>query len=567
MSKNDSICLLKQDKGRGVVIVDRTDYVSKCEKLLENKQFVQLNEDPTEKFEGRIQRTLRELKKNKQFTEKEYSTIYPSSSRPGRFYATAKRHKVPDNSRDINILPLRPIVSNIGTATYGLSKYLAKLLHPLSVSSYTISSTQDFVNKIKDEKVPDGHKLVSFDVTSLFTNVPLDYTINVILQKIYRDKLVKTKIKRNEMKRLLELCTKELHFSFNGKMYKQIDGVVMGNPLGPVIANIFMVEMENNKVPMMSNLLTMWYRYVDDTIAFVKEDQINNIMNLHNNFHKDIKFTHETEENGEIPFLDVLVQRGDNNGLRLKVYRKKTCSNMYIHWNSFAPTAWKIGTLEGIIRRAYTICSDRNDLQSELSFISEIFKTINGYPLTVIRNSQKKMKDKLASTTSARQEQGNSDDNREAQPYLIMPYAGREGEKVISKIIKRMPEQIKPKVVYKGTKLSTFFSIKDKIDNEHYSNIVYCYESKIDERVTYIGETKCRFGKRTKEHQGIDKNSAINADHKLKGLPPPSPSEFNILAKNYNNRLKRRIAESLCIKENKPSLNIQIDAYKLNLFN
>ena len=118
-------------------------------------------------------------------------------------------------------------MSNIRTATYGIWKYLAKLLYPLSVSDYTINSTQDFLTKIKDEEVPQGYKLVSFDVTSLFTNVPLDYIINIILRKIYKDKLIKTKLKRDEMRELLELSTKELHFSFNDKMYKQVDGVVM----------------------------------------------------------------------------------------------------------------------------------------------------------------------------------------------------------------------------------------------------------------------------------------------------------------------------------------------------
>ena len=233
LSRNEAICLLKQDKGRGVIITDRIDYVEKCEQLLKSKQFVQLENDPTEKFEGPVQRTLLDLKKKKRFTGDEYSKIYPSSSRPGCFYATGKRHKVPENCNEINRLPLRPIVTNIGTATYGLSKYLAKLLYPLSVSLYTINSTQDFVNKIRDEEIPNGHKLVSCDVTSLFTNVPLDYVIKVALRKIYRDKLIKTKIKKNEMKMLLELCTKELHFSFNGKMYRQVDGVVMETPSDP----------------------------------------------------------------------------------------------------------------------------------------------------------------------------------------------------------------------------------------------------------------------------------------------------------------------------------------------
>ena len=96
---------------------------------------------------------------------------------------------------------------------------MAKLLQPLSVSEYTILSTQDFVSKIKNTAVPEGYRLVSFDVTSLFTYVPLSYTINIILKKIYKEKLIKTKLKRKEMKELLELCTKELHFTFNGKLY------------------------------------------------------------------------------------------------------------------------------------------------------------------------------------------------------------------------------------------------------------------------------------------------------------------------------------------------------------
>ena len=538
--------------------------------MLKSKQFVQLNDDPTVSFESRIQRTLRELKNKKRFTEQEYSTIYPSSSRPGRFYATAKRHKLPEDSTDISQLPLRPIVSNIGTATYGLSKYLAKLLKPLSVSEYTISSTKDFVDKIKDKEVQDGYKLVSFDVSSLFTNVPLDFTINVVLRKIYRDKLIKTKIKRNEMKMLLELCTKELHFAYNGKMYKQVDGVVMGNPLGPVIANIFMVELENSIVPAMSDILTTWYRYVDDTIAFVKEDQINNIISTLNNYHRDIKFTHETEENGAISFLDVHMQRTSNNKLRLKVYRKATCYNIYIHWNSFAPTNWKLGTLEGMIRRAYLICSEEEDLKSELSFIAHTFNTINGYPWEVIQKCQDKVKEKFSSTATNGTEEvptENKDDDEKAQPFVIMPYAGRGGEKVMSKITKKIPENVRPKIVYTGTKLSSFFSVKDKVKTEHLSNLVYYYQNRRDEDSDYTGETKGRYGKRIGEHQGRDKASAIVVDFQAKGLPPPSPSEFTILGRNYTNRLKRRIAESLFIKEKKPSLNVQVDAYKLKLFN
>ena len=57
--------------------------------------------------------------------------------------------------------------------------------------------------------------MVSFDVSSLFTNVPLEYTINIILEKVYKDKKVSTKLKKEELRKLLYLCTKEMHFSFN----------------------------------------------------------------------------------------------------------------------------------------------------------------------------------------------------------------------------------------------------------------------------------------------------------------------------------------------------------------
>ena len=83
---------------------------------------------------------------------------------------------------------MRPVISNIGTATYELSKFLAELLKPLTKSEYSIDSTKNFVDRIKQKRLPEDYELVSFDVVSLFTSVPLDYTISLILDKIYNDK-------------------------------------------------------------------------------------------------------------------------------------------------------------------------------------------------------------------------------------------------------------------------------------------------------------------------------------------------------------------------------------------
>ena len=126
----------------------------------------------------------------------------------------------------------------------------------------------------RTQKIPDGYKIVSFDVKNLFTNVPLDKAIKIILRKIYRERMLNTSIPQKKMEKLLYLCTKHVHFSHGGKVCIQLDGVAMGSPLGPVLANIFMTELEIAMIPSLGNYLQNWKRFVDDTFAFVLPDKI-----------------------------------------------------------------------------------------------------------------------------------------------------------------------------------------------------------------------------------------------------------------------------------------------------
>ena len=115
-------------------------------------------------------------------------------------------------------------------------------------TKYTVQSTKDFVCRINGMKAPNGYNMISFDVVNLFTNVPLNHTIDLILRKVYDEKLISTKIKRENMRELLLLCTQEVPFTFNGETYMQVDGVMMGSPLGPLFANIFMCDLENKLI-------------------------------------------------------------------------------------------------------------------------------------------------------------------------------------------------------------------------------------------------------------------------------------------------------------------------------
>ena len=319
---------MKQDKGRGIVIMDRNKYVEKCLSILQTDKFAEIRDDPTAQFESRVPSCLRKMKKR--LGPQTYNSIYPTASRPGRFYGTAKLHKLEEGCEDVNQLPVRPIISNIGTATYKTSKYLAKLLAPLTKSRYTINSTKDYITYTKNLKIGPHQEMVSFDVSNLFTNVPLDLTINLILKKVYEKKLIKTKLKKEELKELLEMCTKEMHFTFDGKIYRQTDGVCMGSPLGPVLANVFMVDLEETIVPRLQGSMPTWRRYVDDTFTIVEKGKRDEIIEALNNFHPNIRFTHEIEEGRQISFLDVLLKRQDDGTVQTAVYRKPTDNSIYI---------------------------------------------------------------------------------------------------------------------------------------------------------------------------------------------------------------------------------------------
>ena len=122
---------------------------------------------------------------------------------------------------------------------------------------------------IKNVQVPSGYHMVSFHVKSLFTNVPLEYTIGLVLQRIYNKGELVTNITRSEMKETLLLYKKNVHFSYN-HIYIQRDGVAMGSPLGPVLAEILMVNLERLLVPKLNVYINFWRRYVNDLIALVK---------------------------------------------------------------------------------------------------------------------------------------------------------------------------------------------------------------------------------------------------------------------------------------------------------
>ena len=135
--------------------------------------------------------------------------------------------------------PIRPILSACGTANYKLAKYLVGILNPISKNNFTCKDTFQFVDDIKYEDF-SGKFLCSFDVESLFTNIPLKETLDICISKLYSCTENKPSIPSQDLRSLLELAALDCVFTFNNNIYVQCDGVAMGSPLGPILANVFM---------------------------------------------------------------------------------------------------------------------------------------------------------------------------------------------------------------------------------------------------------------------------------------------------------------------------------------
>ena len=140
---------------------------------------------------------------------------------------------------DSNSLPnFRPILSSIDTYNYNLSKYLCELLSLNLPNKFCTTDTLTFVEELKEVSINNTF-LVSYDVNSLFTNIPVMETIKLAVDLI-KTSYPNLKISLDDLTKLFKFATCETHYLFNGKFYDQIDGRAMGSPLAPVLANLFM---------------------------------------------------------------------------------------------------------------------------------------------------------------------------------------------------------------------------------------------------------------------------------------------------------------------------------------
>ena len=440
--------------------------------------------DNTAKIESHIQRRLLRLKKDNLISQNVYDAIRPTGSQRPRMCGLPKTHK-----KDV---PLRLVLSMTGSAQHHLAKWLTSILNPV-LQQFSVNCVPDsftFVKEVNNFTIsPSSVFLCSFDISSLFTNVPLAETIQICAETLYNDFLTPPPLPRNVFVELTHLATSSVEFSFNNNMHRQIDGVAMGSPLGPALANIS-VGYQEVKLFSNTNKPLAYFRYVDDTFAaFNNEDDCNNSFTHLNSLHSSLRFTQEKESNSSLPFLDVLVER-QNSDFLTSVYRKPTFTGQYLRWNSFSPTKRKTNLISTLVHRDFMICS-KSKLEPELNKIRSIL-TSNGYPEDVITSTfQRKLKQLNAKLIHS---------SDKCPVYLHVPWLGNVStrfEKQISSAVKRCYFAVEPRVVFTTRQLLSPTK-KDVLPSHHCSNLVYLFVCHCDSR--YVGRTSQRLQERIKQH-------------------------------------------------------------------
>ena len=457
----------------------------------------------------------------------------------------------------------------MSSPTYKVAKALNDILIPYIPGAYSLKSAVEFIDLLQ-EKGPE-EDIASLDVESLFTNVPVEVTIEIILDRVYRSNMDPLPISEDVLRDLLTASTMEAPFlSHRGELYRQVDGVAMGSPLGVLFANMYMATVEERTFSERQKP-RIYGRYIDDIFITVQNNE--DVNNLREILKKNsvLNFTIENSQQKTLPFLDVLISQ---NGERFQttVYTKATNTGRCLNARGECPDSYKKSVVNSYINRAFTHCTTWKDVHTELDRIRQLL-TNNGYPDSMIEASIKKKMDgsclRTTNTTTATMKE------EHIIIYHRLQYgsAYKEESAALRGIINRgvIPEAPYKKIqlrIYSKPNLVSSMVMKNstapRLPKAECTNVVYkfsCPEEMCKSPIQdYIGHTRTTIRRRMTAHrnQGAIHQHFVDVHDRKPTLTELIENTQVIHRESNFSRLL--IAEAVSIRIQKPTLNKQQEA-------
>ena len=445
-----------------------------------------------------------------------------------------------------------------------MAKELDKILKPLGGKSpHHINSTQYFVEQVRHITLAPGECLSSYDVSALFTSVPIDPAFKIIKDLLEKDPTLKdrTVMCVDDIILLLEFCLKNTYFSFQGQFFEQVEGTAMGSPVSPIVANLYMEYLEQ-KALSTAPTLRFCHSFVDDTFVIHKEVYKQDFLQHINSADPAIKCTVEdNKEDDSIPFLDTIVKSEENGGLSITVYRKPTHTDQYLQWDSHHNLSAKFSVINTLSPRAKTVCSNPEFLNQEREHLRNALTQCK-YSKWALDKVEKRLNRSSSEAIDGVNNQATNGslaatNKVKSKGHVVIPYT--QG---LCESIKKICGRYGIQTHFKGgnTIKSLLVSPKDKDPMVSQSDAIYWYQCgdlKCDDG--YIGETSRTFGERYKEHP---KDPSPIHHHNNQTNQPINHNNFKIIGRE-GHHLSRYIKESIFIRVNNPTLDNNVGKFNL----
>lgn len=510
--KENECIVVKADKGNTVVVMEKKDYIQKTLDFFSSNNIVRIEKDPTPKYQDAVKKFVKNCNFLLQNWEKR--TCCMMNPIMPKLRSQPKIHK--DGT------PIRPIVSCIDSPGYILSQKLNQFLSKNYVftGNFMLKNTLELIEAIQEIPIPENSILCSFDVTNLYTNVPVDEAIELVRINLIKYKKVPTP-QIIEAIEGLQLILSHNYFGFNGQIYKQHTGLAMGCSLAGTLANIFLDNLETNifkNNPEIAKKIVYYKRYVDDTLLLIKGDESDllDIHQLFNNYHQNIKFTVEKEHNGTINFLDLVISR-QHDRHNFMIFRKPTTTDIIIHETSNHPISYKHAYFHWMIDRLLKFPLSQEHRQKEIELLKFI-ATSNGYDSAIVEAiMNKKIKRKIR---RERQETTlEKIDPLVKTRFIPIPYLGPVSDKI--------------KSFFRKTNVQIVFQVQNSLKNMvpmTVSSPLPIYDQPGVYKINcggcnkfYIGQTGRNLKTRFKEHLSKHNTSALgqhlrDSGHTIEGI-------------------------------------------------
>ena len=294
------------------------------------------------------------------------------------------------------------------------------------------SSSEIIANKIKEIQLNPDEEIISFDVVSLYTNVPVKEAINDCANLLYSDTYKKPPVDKETFVKLVELCTCNVIMLTHDGLYRQIDGLALGNPPAPLLANGWLSKFDL-QVGQNSKLFS---RYMDDIIRDIKKVEADQKLAEINTYHPSLKFTMERESDGSIPFLDMKIMNSDGL-LSSTWYCKPTDTGITMNFHAMAPTKYKRNVVSGLVHRIYRACSSWNNFHESLVKAKKLLDAIQ-YPEKfyepIIENSVNKIIERNHTDVNEQATEPEPEEKENELKIIFVQYRGKITDKFIESL-------------------------------------------------------------------------------------------------------------------------------------